>query len=103
LFTKPRRINDYSEKVIFRSSVTNETIVNMHDLDWARYLCESIYCLWFQVLCGVIKSYAKYSGELIKFSRNLLKAIQPKLAPMRETEIIYRRLFEACGSVGQSE
>lgn len=57
LFCQPRKIHDYTESVIYKSIVTNEQIIQMHDLDWAKYMCESIYCLWIQVLCGVITNY----------------------------------------------
>ena len=67
--------------------------MQMHDQDWARYMCETVYCVWIQVLCGVLPSYKEHSNELIVFTRKLISAISHKLAPMRETEIMYRRLF----------
>lgn len=103
LFNQPRKTHDYTESVVYKSVVTNEMIMNMHDLDWARYMCESVYCLWIQVLCGVIPNYKQHAAELISFTRKLLAAVQHKLNPMRETEIMYRRLFEACGNCGLSD
>lgn len=85
---------------MYRSVVSNEQIMQMHDADWAKYMCESVYCLWIQVLCGVIPNYKQHAAELIMFSRKLMQQIQQKLHPMQETEILYRRLFSACGECG---
>lgn len=93
LFNKPRKTHDYSEALVYKSIVSNEMIMSMHDLDWARYMCESIYCLWIQVLCAVIPSYKEHAAEIIQFARKLLQAVMHKLAPLRETEMMYRRLF----------
>ena len=75
----------------------------MHDLEWARYMCESVYCLWVQVMCGVIQHYREFQPELVNFARRLLSYVSAKLQPMRETEILYRRMFEACGKAGLSQ
>ena len=77
--------------------------MEMNDTEWARFLCETVYCLWFQIMCSAIRFYNDHAAELISFARKLLLAIQPKLQPMKETEIIFRRLFEACGKCGLSE
>lgn len=42
--------------------------------------------------------YNNYAKDLIFFAKKLLEYIQRKLKPMREVEMIYRRLFEACGT-----
>jgi len=63
-------------------------------------MCETIYCVWVQVLCGVLPTYKEHSVEMINFTRKLLSTISQKLSPMRETEILYRRLFQACGNCG---
>jgi hypothetical protein len=34
---------------------------------------------------------------MVSFAVDLLKIVQKKLSPLREAEIIYRRLFEVCG------
>lgn len=54
-------------------------------------------------MCGVIKHYKAYAPTLIDFTRKLLSSVMNKLAPMRETEIMYRILFEACGRVGLAD
>jgi len=43
------------------------------------------------------------ASELVQFARKLLQNIMKKLNPLRETEILYRRLFEACGNCGLLE
>ena len=75
LFNVPRKTHDYTESLIYKSLVTNEMIMQMHDLDWARYMCESVYCLWIQVLCAVIPNYRQHASELISFARKLLQNI----------------------------
>ncbi len=47
--------------------------------------------------------YNVYSKELVYFAKKLLEYINRKLPPMREVEIIYRRLFEVCGTCRLSE
>lgn len=47
--------------------------------------------------------YPTYSKELIGFCKSLLAHLTKKLHPMRDIEIIYRRLFEACGTCGLPE
>lgn len=42
--------------------------------------------------------YNNYAKELIYFAKKLLEYITRKLAPMRDVEMIYRRLFEVCGT-----
>jgi pterin-4a-carbinolamine dehydratase len=54
LFCKPRRTHDYSQSFQFKSKVSNVDIQQMHDLEWARYMCEVVYCLWLHVFSGVI-------------------------------------------------
>jgi hypothetical protein len=63
-------------------------------------MCESVYCVWVQVFCGVLPSYREQSHEMVNFARKLLNNITTKLAPMKETEILYSRLFQACGNCG---
>jgi hypothetical protein len=83
--------------------VTNEQIQKMHEADWAKYMAESIYCLWFQVFAATLSMYESHSYEMISFARKLLVFINNKLKPMREVEVIYRRMFEACGLCMQLE
>jgi hypothetical protein len=42
--------------------------------------------------------YSNYSKEMMYFAKKLLDHIQIKLKPMRDVELIYRRLFESCGA-----
>jgi len=64
-------------------------------------MAEVIYCLWFQVFSATLPMYKAHAPEMIFFARKLLQHIQKSLGPLREVEIIYRRLFEACGSCHQ--
>jgi hypothetical protein len=47
--------------------------------------------------------YPQYTKELIFFTKKLLEHINRKLAPMREIEMIYRKLFEVCGTCRLSD
>ena len=75
----------------------------MNEADWARYMAEVIYCMWFHVFGSTLPMYATHAPELISFARKLLQYITKKLHPMQEVEIVYRRMFEACGSCKEQE
>lgn len=70
----------------------------MNEADWSKYMAEVIYCMWFHVFGATLPMYQAHAPDLIFFARKLLQYITRKLHPMREVEIIYRRMFEACGS-----
>lgn len=76
---------------------SNDAISKMHEADWAKFMAECIFCLWFQVFAATLPMYQSHSSEMIIFARKLLNYISNKLKPLREVEIIYRRMFEACG------
>ena len=44
----------------------------MNEVDWARYMAEVIYCMWFHVFAATLPMYKSYSTELIFFARKLL-------------------------------
>lgn len=70
----------------------------MNDTEWARYMTEIIYVLWYQIFCTTLPMYYKFSKELVYFAKRLLQHTSEKLKPMRDIELIYRRLFEICGT-----
>ena len=70
----------------------------MNELEWSKYMSEVIYCMWFHIFAATLPMYQQHASELIYFARKLLQYLLKKLQPMREVEIIYRRMFEACGS-----
>lgn len=76
----------------------NEDIFRMHDENWAKYMAEVVYCMWFHVFGATLPVYKNHSSELISFARELLRFVSKKYGPMQEIEIVYRRLFEACGN-----
>lgn len=51
MYYAPRRIecynNDEAAGVNLKSLINNEQLSKMHDTEWARYLAEIIYILWF--------------------------------------------------------
>jgi hypothetical protein len=103
-FYIPRKIECYNNEdrggagMHLKSLINNEQLSKMHDSEWARYLAEIIYILWFQIFTTTLPMYPQYSRELIGFCKSMLAHINRKLHPMRDIEIIYRRLFEACGT-----
>jgi hypothetical protein len=70
----------------------------MHDSEWARYLAEILYILWFQIFSTTLPMYPNHSKDLVAFCKKMLSYVNRKLHPMRDIEIIYRRLFETCGT-----
>ena len=75
----------------------------MNEIEWSKYMAEVVYCMWFHTWAATLKMYQPHTSELIFFARKLLQYLTQKLQPMREVEIIYRRMFEACGSCKQHE
>lgn len=101
-FYVPRSIQNYCNEegagVHLKSLINNDQLSKMHDSEWARYLAEIIYILWFQIFCTTLPMYPQHARELVSFAKRLLSYLNRKLHPMKDIEIIYRRLFEACGT-----
>ena len=81
--------------------IRNEDLLKMHDNEWARYLLEVLYLLWFQIFCSTLPLYGSHAPKLIDFARKLLSYVRSKTKPMRDIEYIYRRLFQCCGACKQ--
>lgn len=51
LYYKPRPIENYNNEeaagMHLKSLINNDILSKMNDLEWARYLSEIIYILWF--------------------------------------------------------
>ena len=71
----------------------------MNEADWAKYMAEVIYCMWFHVFAVTAPMYMPHSSELIFFARKLLQYVTKKLHPMQELEIIYRRMLKLLKNV----
>ena len=78
--------------------VGKQRISKMNEVEWSKFMAESIYCMWFHIFSATLPYYKQYAPELVFFARKLLQYIMRKLEPLREVEIVYRRMFEACGS-----
>jgi hypothetical protein len=107
LCAPPRKPHSYASedqmRAVHQLMMSNEAIQKMHEADWAKYMAECIYCLWFQVFAATLPMYESHSFEMISFARKLLAFINNKLKPLREVEVVYRRMFEACGLCMQLE
>lgn len=61
LMALPRKpfsyINDDSMRAVHQLMTMNDTIAKMHEADWAKYMAESIYCLWFQAFTATLPMY----------------------------------------------
>lgn len=61
LVNSPRKPHSYITDDNIRSMhsiiVTNDLIQKMHEADWAKYMAEVIYCLWFQVFAATLPMY----------------------------------------------
>ena len=96
-FRRPRMIQNFNMEGIIEkimgNLINNEQLQKMHDNEWARYMLELIYLLWFQVFCTALPIYISYSSNLIEFAKKMLNHVRIKVKPMRDIEFIYRRLF----------
>ena len=101
LFYIPRQVENYNSEAelssLLKSLITNDQLSKMNDSDWARYLSETIYLLWFHIFATSLPLYQSHAKDLIFFAKRLLEHVVKKLSPLRDIELIYRRLFEACG------
>lgn len=102
LFYQPRKIENYNNEeaagMHLKSLINNDQLSKMNESEWARYLAEIVYILWFQIFTTTLPMYPAHAKELVIFCQRLLAYIGKKLYPMRDIEVIYRRLFEACGT-----
>ena len=102
LFYMPRPIENYNNDeaagIHLKTLINNDQLSKMHDSEWARYLAEILYILWFQIFSTTLPMYPNHSKDLVAFCKKMLSYVNRKLHPMRDIEIIYRRLFETCGT-----
>ena len=102
LFYPARRIECYNGEeaagLHLKSLISNEQLGRMNEAEWARYLAEIVYILWFQIFTTTLPMYGPHSRDLVVFCQRLLAHVTRKLHPMRDIEVVYRRLFEACGT-----
>lgn len=82
-----------------KHKISDRDIEKMNLSDWAKYLNESIYVIWFEILCITISKYPTVSKNLMQYSRQTIHFIKKKLHHLKEGENIYRKMFEACGKV----
>jgi hypothetical protein len=102
LYYPPRPVenfeNDEGISVLLKTLLNSDILSKMNDEDWASYLAEVVYILWFQIFSTTMPMYMNYAKDLVGFCRSLLLHVRgKKLKKMRDAEIVYRRLFEACG------
>jgi len=106
-YMSPRVIPDFNKDSIYQqimgSLISNVELTKMHDDEFARYMVEVLFLLWFQVFCTTLPIYGSYAPQLIEFARRLLNHVKNKIKPMRDVEFIYRRLFESCGTCKQAK
>jgi pentatricopeptide repeat protein len=101
---RPRPTADYCQDAAFESfgsPISQDELSKMHDNEYARYMVEILHVMWFQIFCTTLPVYSAHAPVLVEFARRLLGHLRSKLKPMRDIEIIFRRMFEACGSCKQ--
>ena len=103
LYYPPRPIDSYQNdegmSILLKTLLNSETLGKLNDEDWASYLAEVVYILWFQIFTTTLPMYMAHAKELVAFCKGLLRHVRgKKLQKMRDAEIVYRRLFEACGT-----
>lgn len=49
LFYAARKIENYNEEQasLLKSLISNEQLLKMNDTEWARYITEILYVLWY--------------------------------------------------------
>lgn len=59
LFYKAREIQNFNEEgnSLLKYLVTNEALAKMNEAEWAKYLQEIIYLLWYQIFCTALPMY----------------------------------------------
>ncbi len=76
LYYKPRPIENYNNEeaagMHLKSLINNDILSKMNDLEWARYLSEILYILWFQIFTTTLPMYQTHSKELVFFAKRLL-------------------------------
>ena len=77
--------------------IKKEELTKMHDAEWARYMMEILYLLWFQVFSSTLPIYVAHTPRMIDFAKKLLNIIRNKIKPMRDIEYVYRKMFYSCG------
>ena len=82
LYYKPRPIENYQKdegmSILLKTLLNSETLVKMNDEDWASYLAEVVYILWFQIFTTTLPMYMAHAKELIAFCKSLLKYVRGK-------------------------
>ena len=67
----------------------------MHDAEWARYMLEILYLLWFQVFSSTLPIYITHTPRMIDFAKKLSAQPGPSqlcLWPQPNTHGLGRRL-----------
>lgn len=65
--------------------------------DWAKYLYESIYVVWIELLCYSLIKYMPVSPKLMQYAKQTVQFVRKQLKHIWESEQVYKCLFEACG------
>jgi len=82
LYHQPRPIEYYQTdegiSILLKTLLNGETLAKMNDEDWASYLAEVVYILWFQIFTTTLPMYMSHSKELVSFCRGLLRYVRGK-------------------------
>jgi len=85
LYYTPRKLHYYrsdEQRSVHKQVLQKQQIKAMNEADWARYMAEVIYCMWFHVFASTLPMYSLHSSELIFFARKLLQYVTKKLHPL---------------------
>eukprot|EP01022_Parablepharisma_sp_SALTPOND_P004610 TRINITY_DN120621_c2_g1_i1.p2 TRINITY_DN120621_c2_g1~~TRINITY_DN120621_c2_g1_i1.p2 ORF type:complete len:392 (-),score=20.85 TRINITY_DN120621_c2_g1_i1:3666-4841(-) len=86
----------------------------MSNSELTRYMLECIFDVWFKVFTDSIRLYPKLNHiDFIRYAYNLLNLIKKKVLfasknknqykPLKNLELLYKRMIEACGMCEQKE
>ena len=60
LYYKARKLNYYkedSQRSVHRQVVGKQRISTMNEVEWAKFMAESIYCMWFHIFGATLTQY----------------------------------------------
>ena len=58
-----------------RKFIDNNIVKQMNDSEWARFICELVYVMWFNLFSISIERYGPHAHKLMGYARTLLQYI----------------------------
>jgi pentatricopeptide repeat protein len=100
LFCEPRQIHKLGVSQTTKPTLLfrDETLHKMSQGEWAKFLMDTIYKIWFIMFAPTIPRYCECANQLIDLAVYIMDSMKKK--GIKPDEEIYRKLIEACGYCG---